>query len=115
MMRFAADENFNGRILRGLKTRLPDLDIVRVQDTPMYTKPDSELLDWAAEQNRILLTHDAETIPGFVNERLKEELYMPGVIIVRETVAIGDILDDLESYIGAGSPSDFENLVMYIP
>ena len=115
MMRFAADENFNGRILRGLQTRLPDLDIVRVQDTSMYTKPDSELLAWAAEQNRILLTHDAETIPGFVNERLKEGLPMPGVIIVRETVAMGDILDDLESYIGAGTPSDFENLVMYIP
>jgi predicted nuclease of predicted toxin-antitoxin system len=115
MMRFAADENFNGRILRGLQTGLQDLDIVRIQDTPMYTKPDSDLLAWTAEQNRILLTHDAETIPGFVNERLKDGLPMPGVVIVRETVAMGDILDDLESYIGAGTPSDFENLVMYIP
>ena len=31
-MRFAADENFDGRILDGLKARLPDLDILRVQD-----------------------------------------------------------------------------------
>jgi predicted nuclease of predicted toxin-antitoxin system len=114
MMRFAADENFNGRILRGLQARLPDLDIVRVQDTPMYAKPYSELSAWAAEQNLILFTHDAETIPGFVNNRLKQRLPMPGVIVVRETVAMGDILNDLESYIGAGSPSDFENLVMYV-
>ena len=29
-MRFAADENFDGRILDGLQARLPELDIVRV-------------------------------------------------------------------------------------
>ena len=32
MLRLAADENFNADIVRGLLWRLPDLDIVRVQD-----------------------------------------------------------------------------------
>jgi hypothetical protein len=32
MLRLAADENFNGDIVRGLLRRKPDLDIVRVQD-----------------------------------------------------------------------------------
>lgn len=32
-MRFATDENFDGRILSGLRVRLPDADIVRIQDT----------------------------------------------------------------------------------
>jgi hypothetical protein len=32
MLRFAADENFNGDIVRGLLRRNPKLDIVRVQD-----------------------------------------------------------------------------------
>jgi hypothetical protein len=32
MLRFAADENFNNHIVRGLLRRNPDLDIVRVQD-----------------------------------------------------------------------------------
>jgi hypothetical protein len=43
-MRFATDENFDGRILNGLRARLPDLDIVRVQDTEMYQSPDDKLL-----------------------------------------------------------------------
>jgi hypothetical protein len=30
-MRFAADENFDGRILTGLRGRLPSIDIVRIQ------------------------------------------------------------------------------------
>jgi hypothetical protein len=32
ILRLAADENFNNVIVRGLLRRLPDLDIVRVQD-----------------------------------------------------------------------------------
>ena len=37
-MRFAADENFDGRILQGLQTRLPDLDIVRVQEQISFNR-----------------------------------------------------------------------------
>ena len=32
MLRLAADENFNNDIVRALKRRKPELDIVRVQD-----------------------------------------------------------------------------------
>jgi hypothetical protein len=60
-MRFAADENFDGRILNGLCARMPDLDIVHVQDTEMYQSPDDKLLAWLAEEGRILLTHDVRT------------------------------------------------------
>jgi len=47
MMRFATDENFNGHMPSGLRKRLPDLDIVRVQDTEMYGSPDPELLEYS--------------------------------------------------------------------
>ncbi len=32
MMRFLLDENFNGKIARGLRTRKPDVDMIHVQD-----------------------------------------------------------------------------------
>jgi hypothetical protein len=32
MLRFAVDENFNMHIVNGVLRRLPDADIVRVQD-----------------------------------------------------------------------------------
>lgn len=32
MMRFAVDENFDGRVLKGILARLPDVDIIRIQD-----------------------------------------------------------------------------------
>jgi hypothetical protein len=44
MLRLAADENFNADIVRGLLRRLPDLDIVRVQDAGLSTIEDLVLL-----------------------------------------------------------------------
>lgn len=114
-MRFAADENFNGRVLKGLLTRLPDLELVRVQDTVMVHASDPDLLDWLASENRILLTHDVETIPGFAYERVRAGLPFPGVIEVRMTVRMGQILDELEIILGAGKPEDFENIIRYVP
>ena len=62
MLRFAVDEDFDNRILRGLLRLLPTLDIVRVQDAGLLGKPDPAILEWAATENRVLLTHDATTM-----------------------------------------------------
>lgn len=61
MLRLLADENFNGDIIRGLLLRQPDLDLVRVQDVDLAGAEDPDVLAWAAENNRILLTHDRAT------------------------------------------------------
>ena len=63
-MRFLADENFNGKLLVALRARLIELDVIRVQDTDRIGVPDLELLQWAATQQRILLTHDVQTLAG---------------------------------------------------
>jgi hypothetical protein len=115
LTRFATDENFNGHLLGGIRLRLPDLDIIRVQDTEMYQAPDPKLLDWLAGENRVLLTHDAKTMPGYVYERVRASLPMPGVILVRETASIGRLLDELEVVLGAGNPEDFANIIRHIP
>ena len=63
MLKFATDENFRAIILRGLKRRKPDLDVVRVQDVGLSGADDETILAWAAEERRILLTHDVKTMP----------------------------------------------------
>lgn len=70
VIQLLADENFNNRIVRGVLRKNPDIKIVRAQDTEMYQAPDSNLLAWAAEHGFILLTHDADTIPGFAKNVL---------------------------------------------
>ena len=61
MLLIAADENFNNDIVRGLLRRKPDLDIVRLQDVDLSGADDPTVLEWAAQENRVLLTHDVTT------------------------------------------------------
>jgi predicted nuclease of predicted toxin-antitoxin system len=71
MLRFLADENFNNDILRGLLRRQPDLDVVRVQDIGLSGAADPTLLGWAAQQGRIILTHDVTTMTRYAYERVQ--------------------------------------------
>lgn len=82
MLRFAVDENFNNDILRGVLRRLPDLDIIRIQDTEVTGADDPKVLEWTAQTSRVLLTHDVSTITHHAYERVETDLPMPGVFEV---------------------------------
>jgi len=69
MLRFAVDENFNNAILRGLLRRNPDIDIVRIQDVGLSGADDPTILEWSAQEGRILLTHDVATITRYAYQR----------------------------------------------
>jgi predicted nuclease of predicted toxin-antitoxin system len=65
MLPLSTDEDFNNRILRGLLRRMPDLDVTRVQDVGLSGSEDPDVLEWAAGEGRVLLTHDASTMSAF--------------------------------------------------
>ena len=93
MLRLASDADFNGRALRGLLARRPGLDIVRVQDVGLRTAGHPDVLEWAAAEGRILVTHDRQTVPGHAYDRVARGLPMPGVFVVPNVQAIGRIID----------------------
>lgn len=84
MIRLLTDENFDGDILRGLIRRMPDLDVVRVQDVGLIETPDTAILAWAANEGRILITHDRDTVPSFAFNRVRSGQPMPGVFLVSD-------------------------------
>jgi predicted nuclease of predicted toxin-antitoxin system len=114
-MRFLADEDFNGDIIRGVLRKEPTLDIVRVQDTEIYQSDDRTVLEYAAQEDRILLTHDGKTMPGFVSERILAGKTMPGVIITHQNAPIGQIIEDLLTIIGASEAAEYKNMVTRLP
>ena len=50
MLTFLADENFNGDIVRGLRRRQPELDILRMQEIGLRGVDDPALLEQAAQR-----------------------------------------------------------------
>jgi len=115
MLRFFADENFNGDIVRGLRLRDPGFEIVRVQDTEVVGAEDPVLLAWAARQNRILLTHDRATMPDFAYQRVARGEGMLGVFVVSDRMLVGQAIEELLLVAGASQSDEWAGRVFYLP
>lgn len=114
-VRFLADENFNRAILVGLQRRAEHIDVVRVQDVGLRAADDPVVLQWAADEGRVLVTHDIKTIPDFAHERVSAGLPMPGVLIVRSVLPIAVVIDELVIVEAASEPADWKDGVHYLP
>ncbi|MBC8180355.1 DUF5615 family PIN-like protein [candidate division KSB1 bacterium] len=115
MLTFAADENFNNNIIRGLLRRRSDLDIVRVQDVGLSGADDQTILEWAAQEGRILLTHDVRTITGFAYERVKFQQSMPGVFEISREISVGIAIEDILLLAECSLEGEWEGQVRYLP
>ena len=115
MLRLLADENFDGRILRALQRQIPDLDVLRVQDTPLCGAEDADLLAWAAQEGRVLLTHDIATLVGFAYERTRAHLPLPGVVAVRAESSLGRSIEDLKLVLLAAEEGELSGRVLFLP
>lgn len=115
MLRLLTDENFHHAIVRGPRRRRADIDMVRVQDVGLMGADDPTILACAASENRILLTHDAETITKFAYERVAAGEYMPGVFEISRTLPLGEVIDDLLLLVEASLPDEWVSEVRYLP
>jgi len=115
MLRFAADENFNNAILRGLLRRNPDIDIVRIQDVGLSGANDPEVLEWSAKERRVLLTHDVTTLTHHAHERVRGKKAMPGVFEIGRDVSIGIAIEDILLIAECSIEGEWEGQVRYLP
>lgn len=115
MIRLLADENLDLAIVNGLIRVLPSVDFVRVQDVGLSGMSDPIILAWAADENRVLVTHDLKTIPDFAYKRVSDGLPMPGVIGIRRLTPLGSAISDLHLMVECSTPEELKNMVYRIP
>jgi hypothetical protein len=115
MFRLLADEDFDNDILRGLLLRHPELDIVRVQDSGLAGEENPIILEWAAQDRRIVLTHDFNTMLACTYARVEAELPMPGVVAIRQSVPVGRAIDEIEILAIYSMEGEWEGQVVYLP
>ncbi len=95
MLRLASDADVHGSMIRGLRRRLPKIDLVRVQDTLPEGIADPDVLAWAAAENRVLISNDRNTMVGFAYRRVAAGDPMPGIIVTSKEQPIGAMIDDI--------------------
>ncbi len=101
MLSLLSDENLNGDIIRGLFLRQPNLDLIRVQDVGLIEVEDPAILNWAAEEQSIILTHDRAT--------------MPGMFVINDRMPIRQAIDELLLLIDFTEQAEWKGVVWYLP
>ncbi len=95
MLRLLSDADVRGEVIRGLRHRLPKIELVRVQDVLPEGTHDRKVLAWAAAENRIVITNDRNTMVGFAFQRVATGELVPGLIVTTNDQSVGSTIDDI--------------------
>jgi hypothetical protein len=115
MLRFLADENFSGDIVRGLLLQQSELDVVRVQDVGLAGMNDADILAWAAENDRIVLTHDCATMPDYAFARAASAENMAGVFILNDRFPVGQAIQEILLMVACSEQIEWNRRVVFLP
>ena len=113
-VKFQADADLDQRVLRGIKRTVPDIDFQTATQAGLEGLPDPEVLHIAAEQGRILVSQDRRTMPGHFRQ-FTSTTKSPGVVLLREGIAIAAAIEELVLIWAASEPKDWENRLVWIP
>lgn len=77
--------------------------------------PDPDVLEIAASQGRILITHDRQTMLEHFRRRLKEGKSSPGVFLVSQFAPLGPVVEALVIVWAASGAAEWRNQVHHLP
>ena len=97
--RFQADADFNEDIVSGVLRRVPEIDFQTANDAGFASLSDPDILSVAANDGRILITHDRRTMPIHFGTFIQTKI-SPGVFIIQQETEIVRIIG-LDSNLGS--------------
>jgi predicted nuclease of predicted toxin-antitoxin system len=112
---FLADENLKRKIISGLFRRNPSVDVFTAQNAGLTGVDDRTLLEWAAQHNRVLLTHDVQTLVGFAWEFVRLGKPMAGVIVLGRNLRVSQAVEELLLIAECSEPEEWAGVVTYLP
>jgi hypothetical protein len=114
-IKYQADNDFNGIIIRAVKGLAPEIDFQTAPKAGLHLgTPDEQVLEIAAQEGRLLVSHDRKTMPthfaNFIASRSS-----PGVFIVSRKLTIAQAAEWLILFWSASEAEEHVNLLTYIP
>lgn len=113
--RFLADHDLNEHIVLGVLRREPAVEFVRVRDVGLSERSDSEVLEYAAGQGLIVVSHDVNTMSAAAVARLDARQRLSGLLMVRQTHPAGVIIDDLIFIWSTSELEEWRDLLCFLP
>ena len=94
-VRFLADQDFDERILNGVIGRDVAVSVTRLREVGLSRADDDRVLEYAAEQGQVVLSHDENTMTAAAYTRTRRRLAMRGLLIARQQKPMRDVIDSI--------------------
>ncbi len=115
VVRLLADENLN-RVLVTATARLePALEFLVATEVGLAGQSDPAILDYAAQNRLVVVTHDVRTMIAFAQERLARGEPMPGLFLVSHDASPKEIADSLTFIWASTSAEEWQGQIMFLP
>ena len=113
-IRLQADNDLDQRIIDALRRLVPECEFKSAPEAGFHLGTlDPEVLRRTAADDRVLVSHDLKTLPRHFGEFIQQH-HSPGVIIIRQEVAISEAARWLQYFHAAGHPADFRDTIYIV-
>jgi hypothetical protein len=113
-VRYQADADLNEDIVAGVQWRAPEIDFQTAGEAELAHLPDTSVLVLAAQQGRVLVTHDRRTMPTHFGKFI-ENKRSPGLIVISQKTEILSAIEDLILLWTASEAEEYESSILTIP
>jgi hypothetical protein len=113
-VRFQADADLDGRIIRGLRRIAPEIDIRTATDAKLDGLKDPDVLRMAADSGRVLVSQDRRTMPSHFAQ-YSAGAQSSGVILLREAIPIATAIEEFVLIWSASEAEEWIGRLVWIP
>lgn len=113
-IRFQADADLNQAIVTGILRREPTIDFQTSNVSNLSGLSDLEVLNFVAQEGRVLVSHDQRTMPRYFAEFVVSQT-SAGVIIVLQSLSISEAINGLINIWQITEAEDWVNRIAYLP
>ncbi len=113
-VRFQADADLRRPIIAGLKRREPTIDFKTAQDAGLAGLNDETVLAIAADEGRLLVSHDVSTMPEHF-ARFIQTRSSPGLILISQELSYHHAIEGLLRLWSTTDADDWRNILSFLP
>jgi len=113
-VRFQADADLKHAIVRATLRREPTIDFRSAPFADLAGRDDLEVLAIAAQEGRVLVSHDSRTMPSHFAEFISTNT-SPGVVIASQRLGIAVVVEELLLIWSASDADEWVNRITHLP
>ena len=114
-IRFLADADLDYAIVQAVRSREPSIDFKSANDAGLEGFSDDKVLELAAGEGRLLVSHDKRTMSVHFAARIRSGLRSPGVLLAVPRATIGEVVESLLMIWSSSREEEWADQIHYLP